>query len=647
MMSYYLFYLSFLLIIGTVGISTLFVVTRKFKLTFFESILIALFSGYIISITIFSIVQTGFKTVNILYILLLLFALWEILRMPSRHEIEITNTKLKHVLLVFGSTFFFYGLAYYSVHNPSGFIPFNYFDTDYILYAKIAKYISITGQENGYNHLNVLDSYYNGPEPYHFFDLWGSSLSHYLFGVNHYLGLKLIIYPTFYFLVFIGVICLFQKLSSINILLALVIICFGGFFLVIPELQSVKFLQNLSNITTNLFNPGLYKLSYFYVFILSAFLLYKKELFGLTIICLLGLIIANIISAPTILTALFLVIILSFRLKLITKEKLFTNLFYLFVLSVALIAFYGITKTERAGLAGAEITSPLALIQESFSTQNLKTQRNIILASVIYLVLLYFPVLFLLIQNRSRIRITNLALVFIISSVLISIFIWALLFNELNSSQVFYNISTSMINVAAFGLIVASINKGVLSIKTRSISVWALNFIIALTISINIINSAKKINTHHVETHSYEFLKKIYETVPENELIATLKAPIEMEEMHSKYNAVYPLGNYLFLFDKNINSLNISDLDTPIDTTSNMNRIRSYKAIRDGLFYRFSKLDENKNLNRNDLTIKFLEEFNIKFIIASKYAEVPQILSMNVKSVIADSVSGEKFIELN
>jgi hypothetical protein len=647
MMSYYLIYLSFLLIIGTVGVGTLFVVTRKFKLTFFESILFALFGGYIISITIFSIIQTGFKTVNIFYILLLLFALWQVLKMPARQEIEKTNTKLKHVLLLIGSSCFFYGLAYYSAYNPGGFIPFNYIDSDYILYAKIAKYISITGQENGYNHLNLLDSYYNGPEPYHFFDLWGSSLVHYLFGVNHYLGLKLIVYPTFYFLVFIGVICLFQKLSSIKIFLALLIIWFGGFFLVIPELQSIKYLQSIGGITTNLLNPGLYKLSYFYVFILSAYLLYKKEHFGLAIICLLGLIIANVITAPTILTALFLVIILSFRLKMITKKECYTYLFYLVALSVSLVAFYGITKTERAGLAGAEITSPLALIQESFSTQNLKTQRNIILSSVIYLSILYFPVLFLLFHNRALIRIKNLALVFIITSVLISISIWALLFNELNSSQVFYNISTSLINVSAFVLIVASLNNGVLSIRAASKAGWVLNILIALTIVINIINSTNKIHTHHFETHSYEYLKKIYETVPTNELIATLKAPNEMEEMHSKYNAVYPLGNYLFLFDRNINSVNIGDLDTPIDTTSKMNRNRSYKAIRDGLFFRFSQLDENKSLNRDDLTIKFLDEFNIKFIIASKDVEVPQILSMNVKSMIADSVSGEKFIELN
>lgn len=142
-----------------------------------------------------------------------------------------------------GAVVFFYGLACFSIYTPNSFIPFSYNNSDYIYYAKNAKYISITGQENGFNFLSVLDSYYNGIELYHFFDLWGSSLTNHLFGTNHYLNLILIIYPTFYFLVFIGAVCMFQKPNWVNVLLAFVIIWWGGFFL--DVFQQIPLLKNL------------------------------------------------------------------------------------------------------------------------------------------------------------------------------------------------------------------------------------------------------------------------------------------------------------------------------------------------------------------------------------------------------------------
>lgn len=631
--------------IGVVGFGILSIVRKKVQLTFFEALLISIFSGYIISISVFSIIQTGFKTINVFYFLLFAFAYWELSRLTSNDKVRTTNSEWRFGLLPLASIVFFFVLNYFSFYTSDGFIPFNYNQSDYILYAKIAKYISITGEENGFNHLNVLDSYYNGPEPYHFFDIWGSSLTNYLFGTNHYLGLRLIIYPTFYFLFFIASICLFQKLSWYKVFLAFVVIWWGGFYL--DVFQSFPLIKNISNLSTNLFNPGLYKLSLFYVFIICGYLLYNKSHFGLVVICFLGLTIANIITAPTILAVLFILLIISYVLKVIDKHSLVTYLAYLAIFSLLLIGFYWLFKGERSGLAGAEITSPLALIQESFSIQNLKTQRNIILGSGLFLLVLYFPIIFILLKRRSLITIKNLPLVFVCSVVIVSVSIWAILFQELNSSQIFYNITTAVINVSAIILIISSFESGVLSFKSKSISVFGINTLIVFTIAINVNKSIDVINRRNEQAHSNEYLKKVFDSLPENALIATLRSTKEMDEMHLKYTAVYPLGNYLFLFDKNINSVNIGDLDTPIDSTSKININRSFKAIRDGLFYRFAQSIENKDLSRDDLTVRFLRKYHIRFLIASENVDIPQDLLINAKNTITDPLSGERFIELN
>lgn len=642
MITYFLIYIAFLLFIGLIGFGGFFLLRNKIKLDFFQLLLSSIFIGYIISITSFSIIATGFLTVNVFYLVLLLFSLKEILREPYNAESTFVEINYKFILIIFGSALFFFGIAFYSVSNPKGFIPFYYNSEDYILYAKIAKYLSETGQENGFNHLNILDSYYNGIEPYHFFDLWGASLLNEFSGISHYLGLRLIIYPMFYFLFFIGTICLFKRKTYLNLLIAFLIIWLGGFFISIIEYNSC--FRFLSELSLNLFSPGRYKLSYFYVFILISFLLFQNKQYIFALLCFLGLSIANIISAPTILITLFLINIVSLKLKFVSKKFFLKIFFYLIIFSVLFLLFFTIFKGERSGLAGAEITTPLKLIRESISIQDLRTQRNIIVSSLIYLLFLYFPFIFLIRIYRSRS--INILLIIVLLLIVISLATWALLFYELNSSQIFTNFSIPALNVFAIILVVYGINNEMLSFKKNSKLSISLILLLFIIIGVNIINTYSQISKQKIQLHTNNYLREVCNSIKEGELVASYKSSKDMSGMHSKYNAVYPLGSYLFLFNKNVNSVNISDLDTPIDTTSNMNINRSYKAIRDGLFFRFSKMAKNENLNKDELIMKFIKDYNIKFIISSKKAILPQVLNKNIKKMIIDPLSGEKFIEL-
>ncbi|MCS6934326.1 MAG: hypothetical protein NZM35_04135 [Chitinophagales bacterium] len=197
--------------------------------------------------------------------------------------------------------------------------------------------------------------------------------------------------------------------------------------------------------------------------------------------------------------------------------------------------FYGLFgNPERSGVVGVEISSPLTLLKELFSVQKIRTQINFIAESIIYLLILYFPLIFFLFKRRSLITIRNLPLMFVVILVFVSILLWAIFYYELNSYQIFSNISTPAINVSAIILIISSIDNGVLSCRTRSFYGWGINALVVLTLGVNIINFLKKIEDIKTQKHSYIYLKKIYESIPENELVASLRSSVDMQSMHKK-----------------------------------------------------------------------------------------------------------------
>ena len=645
-MLYFIILLGFLFLIVLIGFSVFQLVKNKITLSPFESLTLWLFSGYVITITIFSIWQTAFKTVNILFVLLLLFAWWEIHKMPLKEKRQNDKIGVTHLSFLFLALCFFFALCYYSICNPSGYLPFHYTNPDYIFYGKMAKYISITGQENGFFNLNQLDSYYNGPEAYHFFDLWGASVGSYIFGINQYLCLRLIVYPIFYLLSFLSAICIFKNLMNSKIIITFICLWFGGFYLMLFD--SIPLIRPLNVLATNLFFPGSYKLSYFYAFFICAYVLFEKRLYSLSILCLLGLTIANVIAVPSICATLIIIVIILYWSKRITNKQLITNSIYILAFLCSIALFYSLLKTERAGLAQVELTSPWKLLQDSFTAANLKTQINIILGCGFFLSILYFALFFWAFQTKIWLKLTHPLTAFVIISLTISILSWAILFENLNSPQLFYATSVTLLNATCIILILNTVDNFKQYYNTYNrYYIGLLSFFVILIILSNIYYTAITLKNAKAPMHTNAYIKEIDLTIPDGALVGSLKSISEMSDMHAKNNVVYTIGNYLFLFDRDINIVTINDLETPIDSSSQRSLKQSIKAVSNGLFYRFAKSDENKNLNNDEILLKFLNKFNIRYVVATKNATPSKLIQMNTKRIIQDSLSGEKFIILN
>ena len=265
-----------------------------------------------------------------------------------------------------------YAYSWLQISNSDGFLKF-WENEDYILYSKISKYIASTGHENESNVLNLMDNYYIGSGPYHYFDLWGGACVSNIFGLNHYISLKLIIYPTFFFLYAVGIFALFNKNNLMSYVLAFGLLLVGG--ITYQFNTNINFLNNLDNISFNLLNPVFLKLSFFYVFIISAYLLYKNNLFSLAFLCMLTLPVANIITLPTIFPALFLILMTGYFNKTIDKSIALKCLIYLVVSFISIVLFYVLFKRQTSGLAGVDPTSPMKIINENLQLINYKRQE--------------------------------------------------------------------------------------------------------------------------------------------------------------------------------------------------------------------------------------------------------------------------------
>ena len=647
MILYFIIFISWLALLYLIGsLVSFLLLNTRFNPNPYELILRNTFLGYILIIVLQSVISTEFKTVNLILILLMVFSVIEIKKYKVKSIVKTNDLNFNNllILIVISAALFIY--SWFLIYNPDAFIKFQGTD-DYILYGKISRFIALTGNENGFNVLNTMDKFYNGPEPYHYFDLWGAACVSNLFKINNFISLKLIIYPTFYFLYALGILALINRSSYKIVFLLFALLMIGG--LSFDFQSNISFLDNLKNISFNLLNPGFSKLSYFYVFMISSYLLYKNNYFTLSFLCILSLPVANVITFPTVLPVLFVILAISYFTKSTDRKIIYQCLIYLAVFVIAFISFYVLLKRQSSGFAGTDISSPQKLLSENIRFINFNTQRNIFLASIVGIIILYLPFFLILVSERKKYFIsklkTNAPLLFVIFGILISILIWCVLYVELNSRQIHQNLSIPLLNIAFSIYIIEIINRNNL-FKPFKFSILNLSLIfVMILIAQNFIKTIRIDKFKIYETHSAEYLSQIQNKIIPNSLIASLREA-EPVETNSKYNSGYTLGDYLFLMKENVYPVNVGDLNILIDSTSTLNLYRSEKVISVGIFYSYSQFPENIKLSKDELIEKFLKKYNIQQMIVSENAEIPKTVLPYIVELFTDRISKERFVKL-
>ena len=228
MVNYLLIFFAWLLLLFAVGHLVSKFLANAPAGNFYYTLLRNIFAGYVSIIISFSMFYTGFKTVNIVLLIIAGLICFESRKRHFTDAPVRLEFGLRHIVTIMVVAIICFLIPWMTISNSDSYLQFFYKSDDYTFYSRISKSLLMNGQENGFGILNSLDSYYTNPEPYHFFDLWGAAAVSRIFSVNVYPSLLVIVYPTFYLLCFAGYMTLLRRDNFSAVLLAFAFLWVGG-----------------------------------------------------------------------------------------------------------------------------------------------------------------------------------------------------------------------------------------------------------------------------------------------------------------------------------------------------------------------------------------------------------------------------------
>lgn len=513
---------------------------------------------------------------------------------------------------------------------------------DIHIYALRSYYLGLTGQENYFGIYNAFDANFHGPKPYHYLELWlNVGVGHFLEGLN-VLNLSLITGPLFQAISLLGILALWERYIMVrwhHILLSFALLWLAGFYFFYDKIGLPAF--SLPIMTYR------FKMVVYYPFLLGYALSFVYEELKKGILLLIGLSIATIVAAPALFGGLLL-FAASYWIFFDNKSFPIKNL----VLSGFLVfgfigVFYFLAGSSSAGTTFELGQSEAA---NAFQVgQLIKKVPQYVLYGLIHVSLLYVPYFLLLYLFRHYIfiQLAKNKYFFMLNFCLIisGAFVWAVLHDFAQSSQLFYNVAIPLLNVMSILLLI-------LIAKEYRISVFNLKGLMVIGVVFLIIVSQVYLvgKTHFKErgkqNYSVSYLLQIDSLVQSGKLSsigAALKGPEDYRSEYSKMAAGYTLGYYLQYMENGYATVSLSDFEIPINPKEQRNNL---KDIQSGAFFQFVErqkvIGTFKSIEQSQLD--FLQKNNINFLVVSANGVLPDMLGPYVELELRDSISGERFV---
>lgn len=596
--------------------------------------------GMIIFVIAVSFFFTKLKTINLGFIILIAAFLIEYFRkkksvslidtpiIPNPTSLRLLIELAVVSLLLFCFKFFF---IYSSTGTPQ--LP----EQDYVIYSNLSNFLMETGKENTtYDYVYTAET---GLSAYHYFEIWQNVGLSSIFHVNTLLCLLLVTYTSGTIIIWLGFCALFSKFQSITLFHK--IACFLFLFLAGVNLKyytQINFMENIGVFSVNAINY--YKLFPIYIISLGSLLLFLKKENTYGILLLLSLPIISISTAIGVFSSVFFFLFYRYYKK---GVKLGLPFIAMIILAGFILLFYSILSK---GTITHVTISPTSLKNKSLEFFHLKTSINVIGATIIQLILLYSPIIFILffikklnirklIQEHSFLLLFSFILTF-------SLIGWAALHTIAGSVQIFSNISIVVLNISCAVIFIftfLSKNK-----KEFFLGLTIFSFILI----VNLTNTFKSINA--TQEYSANFLNQIYNTSPHlSPRGAFLLDKTDYKRINFSYlSGSLSVGGYLAYLPYKTFPLSISPHDFNFSNAKLLASIEK-EGIISTPFYKYVELQKVKGKfkNINSSRLDFIDEYKINYLITTKNVVLDSLLLKKVKESIIDEKSGERFYLLN
>lgn len=162
-------------------------------------ILLNSFLGLFTIIAVYSFYYVGIKTINLFSFLIIIYLFWQ-----NPKKFKLTKFDFRNIMpLVYIFPIVFVIAAFYKLPDS--------IENDVRYYAKIGSCLTRYKVENRFHFYNEFDPNFRGTMPYHYFELWFTSLIVKFSGIKSLIALKYIVYPFFISSLTFGIISIVNK----------------------------------------------------------------------------------------------------------------------------------------------------------------------------------------------------------------------------------------------------------------------------------------------------------------------------------------------------------------------------------------------------------------------------------------------------
>ncbi|MBK9284145.1 MAG: hypothetical protein IPM51_07460 [Sphingobacteriaceae bacterium] len=610
---------------------------------FFKSSL----TGTIAIVIVISLIKTQFNSINLLFLLLIIFIFIE--KKIKKNNEKLVSTQIKpHLksrdlitLLVFLSIAFLWNCSV--IFIPSEF-PIAEIEKDSFYYAEISKCLIQTGNENTFLTANLIGDTYHAATPYHYFDLWINGFMAKVFKINYAVSLHLITYAYFLFLFAIGIISMFgsfQNNKIINSILTLALLFIGGLFISENIFHLFQYQSQMEGMNERFGG----KLAMIYGFALASMMSFKDRNYSSGLFYLFLLPILSISLAPAIYGGIILYCSILFFKNSEKRSESIRYLFYAALLLTAIQLFYAFNKNSHLNY---RLDKPLLKYTDftEFSFFRLKfflvefflkSWAQPFLFALNYLPFILLAVYYYFISKSDK---TYRHLVHILICIWVcGLTAFSTLYLLDDAHQFFTNTHVLAHVLFAFTFVLLYQRKDAFKFILLIPFLFGLIFRIYLSY-----HSFKKVDVYGNKV-SEEYLIKVNQQFDSITQI-THGGVMYDKILYNNTRITYPLEFYLC--PTILNPLVYTPFNlTPEIINEKWNLYQYDKAITRSPFVLFCRSESQKNKSVLENQIDFIQKYNIKYLIIPTSDTLKYEKYFQIKQEIKDKLSGQKIIFLN
>ncbi|CAN5454925.1 hypothetical protein BH09BAC1_BH09BAC1_00880 [soil metagenome] len=654
---YLLTLMAVLIIAYCVGFVIVNTLLKHLSLQKFQSLFLHLFLGVVISTIAFSLIKSGFRSVNLILLPILGVLYYEARNIATlRIENKSTGTTWIPALLAGVAALLIFSLKAALVYKGGAFPLQVAGGADYAQHALISEALGSIGVENKFAPESLLSDQFRNLVPYHYFDLWFNAMVSSVGGLTHFLVLQLVTYPLFLVLGLCGFLALWESQTKVTWWAYVIAIVFLGFGSLHFEIyNNIAYLSKVNYRMVHFGETvwGISKLTYYlpFAFAFAGLLINRYYIPAFLVLAALSVIYFSAIILFA-LPVVFMVINLIKPIWVSKREAVKLGA-YLAMPIILWLVFFKI-------FGGSVENTRDAFSLNLFDSSSIRTRINIFGLSTIQAGVMYFPLVMGLLMmawgagrkyywNKQVLLVVLLA----ISVFFVGLSSWVLAYQNMDGMQLMGN-NMPVLNALVLSLFVW-FWQGVGSLRSKPAFYGGVLLIVLLTFTkdIGIVASSTQTNLESA-TYSDEFLVKVAsEFTDASAPMVGIFLKGDEEYYHKQYWPAHRVSQSFRLIDPLVlmpqysSTVHLSIFDMPIseEPLAKLREENSFKGQIFNLFVNNQKKNNNfKSIEQSQLD--FVKQYDIKYIFATPSAKRPDWIREMKRSEISDKLSGISFITL-